>query len=97
MMDVTLQFFDGCPNWQVADERLRALADELHYRISYRKITSVDEAQEVHFIGSPTILVNGRDPFARGDELPGIACRVYDTPAGPAGTPTIEQLRHALI
>jgi hypothetical protein len=95
-MDVTLQFFDGCPHWQVADERLRALAGELHVRISYRKITSVDEAQALHFIGSPTILVNGRDPFARGDELPGFACRVYDTPAGPAGAPTTDQLREAL-
>ncbi|MGH8828792.1 MAG: thioredoxin family protein [Jiangellaceae bacterium] len=96
-MDVTLQYFDGCPNWQVADEHLRALADEYRYRISYRRITSIDEAQELNFIGSPTILVNGRDPFARGDELTGFACRVYDTPAGPAGSPTIEQLRRALI
>jgi hypothetical protein len=24
-MEITLQYFDDCPNWQVADERLRAV------------------------------------------------------------------------
>jgi len=25
-MDITLLYFDGCPNWQVADQRLAAIA-----------------------------------------------------------------------
>ncbi|HMG29247.1 MAG TPA: hypothetical protein VK585_03900, partial [Jiangellaceae bacterium] len=96
VMDVTLQYFDDCPNWQTANERLRALADELDIRITYHRVSSVEEAEELAFRGSPTILIDGRDPFARGDEPSGLACRVYPTPDGPAGSPTTEQLRALL-
>lgn len=27
-MDITLQYFAGCPNWKIADERLAVLAEE---------------------------------------------------------------------
>jgi len=37
-------------------------------------------------------VVDGRDPFAKGGEQSGLACRLYSTPQGPAGSPTIEQL-----
>jgi hypothetical protein len=95
-MHVTLLYFDSCPHWQTADERLRRLADELGFRITYRQVTSVDDAQALSFPGSPTILVDGRDPFARGDEPVALACRIYETPEGRAGMPTVEQLRAAL-
>lgn len=95
-MDVTLQYFDGRPNWQIADERLRELADERDLRIGYQKVESPEEAEALGFLGSPTILVNGRDPFAATGEPVGLACRVYETPEGLAGSPTIDQLRAAL-
>jgi hypothetical protein len=47
------------------------------------------------FHGSPTIIVDGHDPFPTAGQ-PGLACRIYQTPAGPAGAPTVEQLRSAL-
>lgn len=54
------------------------------------------EAEELGFIGSPTVLVDGRDPFARGGEPVAMACRVFRTPDGLAGSPTVEQLVEAL-
>lgn len=27
-IDITLQYFDGCPNWKLADERLAVLTEE---------------------------------------------------------------------
>ncbi|MGH8775740.1 MAG: hypothetical protein ACRDWI_11380 [Jiangellaceae bacterium] len=48
------------------------------------------------FHGSPSVLVDGRDPSSHGDQPVGLACRVYQTPEGPAGAPTIDQLRAAL-
>ena len=33
-MDVTLLYFDGCPNWRIAEERLSALADELDLTVT---------------------------------------------------------------
>jgi hypothetical protein len=59
-------------------------------------VTTPDEAEAVGFRGSPTILVDGHDPFDRGDEPVGLSCRVYQTPDEPAGAPTIAQLRAVL-
>lgn len=95
-MDVTLLYFEGCPNWKVADERLSALAAELDVAIVRRLVETSEEADAVGFRGSPTILVDGHDPFATGDEPTGLTCRIYQTPQGPEGSPTMEQLRAAL-
>lgn len=96
MTEVTLRYFDGCPNWEVADRRLRSLADELGFTLDYEKVESPEDAERLGFAGSPTVLVDGADPFATGDEPTGLACRVYATPEGPQGSPTFKQLRDAL-
>jgi glutaredoxin len=93
---IELLYFDGCPNCTVADERLRALADDLGITVAHHKVETPEEAEEMGFRGSPTILVDGRDPFARGDEPVGLSCRIYQTPDGLAGSPTTEQLQTAL-
>ncbi|MEV5943861.1 hypothetical protein [Streptomyces sp. NPDC051994] len=54
------------------------------------------EAERLGFTGSPTILVNGRDPFAESGRTPRLTCRGYGTPDGWAGVPTVDQLRQAL-
>lgn len=96
MTEVTLRYFDGCPNWEVADRRLRRLEDELGFSLGYEKVETPEEAERLGFAGSPTVLVDGIDPFATGDEPTGLACRVYVTPDGPQGSPTLEQLRSVL-
>ena len=95
-MRVTLQFFDDCPSWRTTDQRLRLLADELGFDLDHRRVETPEDAEALAFRGSPTVLVDGRDPFARGDEPVGLSCRLYPTPDGPAGSPTIEQLRKVL-
>jgi hypothetical protein len=95
-MKVELLYFDGCPHWKTAEERLREVAAEQGFEVTRRPIGTPDEAREAGFRGSPTILVDGEDPFAAGDEPVGLSCRVYRTPAGVDGAPTIEQLRAAL-
>lgn len=95
-MTVTVLYFDGCPNWRTADARLAALAEELGFRVVHRRVETPEEAERVGLRGSPTILVDGRDPFVSGEEPAGLVCRVYATPAGLAGAPTTEQLRAAL-
>lgn len=96
LMDVTVLYFVGCPHWEVVDERLAALADELGLAVSHREVTSPEEAERLGFRGSPSIVVDGRDVFAEGDEPVGLSCRIYQTPQGQAGAPTMEQLRAAL-
>ena len=96
-MDIALLYFDDCPNWKIADERLAAIAAERSdLRVSRHLVDTLEEAERVGFHGSPSILVDGVDVFAGPEAGVGLSCRVYRTPDGPAGAPTIEQLRAAL-
>lgn len=96
-MDIALLYFDDCPNWKIADERLAVIAAERpDLTVSRHLVDTLEEAERVGFHGSPSILVDGVDVFAEPDHGVGLSCRVYRTPDGPAGAPTIEQLRAAL-
>ena len=96
-MDITLLYFEDCPNWKIAEGHLRVLAQEApDLRISHHLVDTPDEAERVGFRGSPSILLEGVDVFADPDGAVGLSCRVYQTPAGPAGSPTLDQLREAL-
>ncbi len=93
-MDIALLYFDGCPYWKVADERLVAIAAERpDITVTHHLVESVEEAERLGFHGSPSILVDGIDVFAAADVGIGLSCRVYQTPDGPAGAPTVEQLQ----
>jgi hypothetical protein len=88
---VTLQYFEGCPNWRVADDRLRealARAARDDVRVEHRVIGTPEEAAAAGFRGSPTILLDEQDPFADPDASVGLSCRIYRTEAGLAGSPT---------
>ncbi len=45
--------------------------------------------------GSPTVLVDGRDPVA-GEASASVSCRLHATEAGVDGDPTVAQLVVAL-
>jgi hypothetical protein len=97
-MDVTLLYFEDCPNWLVANERLETLlAEHPGMSITRHVVDTPEEAERTRFRGSPSILINGIDPFAEPDDPFGLSCRVYQTPAGPAGSPSLDQLRDAVI
>ena len=98
-MRVELLYFDGCPNWEVAEGRLTDALGDLgrgHVMIQRRRLETLEEAEELHFFGSPTIRIDGHDPFAQGSEQVGWSCRLYRTPAGLSGAPTTAQLLQVL-
>ena len=98
-MKVELLYFDGCPHWTMADARLAQALKTLgrhDVTVEQRQVETTTQAQEFGFTGSPTIRVDGRDPFATGHQHAGMACRVYSTPEGLLGSPTVEQLMEAL-
>ncbi len=98
-MKIELLWFDECPSYQEARTRLEQVLCE-------EGIDAVIEMIQVHdhtdavarkFLGSPTIRLNGIDPFAEpGQDNFAMQCRVYRTPAGLKGTPTKEMLRAAV-
>jgi hypothetical protein len=93
-MDVELVYFDGCPHWETAAGRLRQVAGEVGVPVRHRRVREDDDL--AGFGGSPTILIDGHDPFPRTGPVDGLSCRLYTTPEGPAGSPTLAQLRAAL-
>lgn len=96
MMEITLHYFEECPNWRITDEHLSTLiAEGLHATVIHQLIDAYASASEHRFRGSPTVLIDGEDPFADSDASIGLTCRVYDTEVGPAGSPTLQQLRAA--
>lgn len=96
--EVALQYFEGCPNWQTTADHLARLADEgLDVSIDHEIIDSHETAVARGFRGSPTVLVDGVDPFENESTPVGLACRVYRTPNGIEGSPTLTQLRQALL
>ena len=99
-MDVSLVHIDDCPSWQVAEARLveaLRLVGREDQAIVRVLITTDEQAQALSFRGSPTILVDGEDPFA-GDNLGpfGLTCRVYPSDAGLVGSPSVGQIAAAI-
>lgn len=95
-MHIELLYFDDCPHWATAAERLDGVLANRNLTAERVLVETDEQARELGFRGSPTILIDGRDPFAHGDEPTGLSCRVYPTPTGFAGSPTVEQLEAAV-
>ncbi len=97
---VELLYFGGCPNWIVAHERVMEalrLTDHADATVQLTDIATAGEDKVEQFRGSPTILINGSDPFPACTTAPdGLSCRVYATPGGPSGSPMLEELVSAL-
>jgi glutaredoxin len=97
---VTVLYFEDCPNWKMARRQLQdalvtaELADCVE--VSYQRVETPEEAERVGFRGSPTILVDGRDPWAALDAPIGLSCRIYRTELGADGSPSVAQLVEAL-
>lgn len=97
-MSIVLQYFDSCPNWRITDQRIREViaAHNLDMDYNLQLIESPEAAEKYDFHGSPSILVDGIDPFATADTSVAFACRIYRTESGHAEAPTVEQIAGAL-
>lgn len=94
---ITLRYFDGCPNWMVAKARIEDAMKQvgLTEELTLEQVETAREADGLGFHGSPTVLINGRDPFdATGPT--GLSCRVYRADAGVEGAPSVAQLAASL-
>jgi hypothetical protein len=96
-VEVTLQYFHGCPNREKTSRDLSTLvAEGLKATVAYEPIDNHEAAVERGFRGSPTVLLDGVDPFADRSILVGLTCRLYRTESGLAGSPTLDQLRESI-
>lgn len=98
-MKIELLYFEGCPSTDVAERVLREALnlEALDTEITLVRVETDEEASRLRFPGSPTIRLNGEDPFPVPEqERWALSCRTYVTPDGLRGAPTVEMLRPAL-
>src|SRR5690349_19510216 len=98
-MKFALLYNDDCANWVEAGRRVEVAlaavgrsAAELEYLMVRRR----GDAVALGFGGSPTITVDGLDLFPLASRPSESACRVYATPHGLAGLPTVAQVTEAI-
>jgi hypothetical protein len=79
-MRIELLFWAGCPSNPKALADLRAQMTELGLdpdAVQIREVASEDRAAEEHFVGSPTIRVDGVDVVDPGTQPAALNCRIY--------------------
>ncbi|WP_026059443.1 DF family (seleno)protein [Microbacterium yannicii] len=97
-MSIQILHIEACPNWIDAGNRVREALRFLgsDAEVTFQLVRSTEDAAELRFAGSPTILLDGEDLFPGGEPTYELACRIYATPSGLAGLPTTEQLVAAI-
>lgn len=103
MSAITVRYLynEDCPSYEEGLEVLRAAALEVGGEMVFEEqlITEDAEAEALGFYGSPTYLIEGRDPFAPPPGVPATAraCRAYTTSDGSISpVPDVDQLVAAL-
>lgn len=88
----------ACPNLGPAIARLREAVADTGVAATVRvvEIATAAAAVRAGMRGSPTILIDGEDPFPVGSDEPSLSCRLYESAGGLDGSPSVAQLREAL-
>jgi hypothetical protein len=95
MQKIEILHIAECPSWRDAAARVRSVLSALEastVAIETRLLSTPDEAAQVAFAGSPTILIDGVDAFPSEGATTDLACRIYFTGNRFAGLPTEAQL-----
>lgn len=98
-MDVEVLVVADCPNEGGAVALVRRALDDVGLKrvpIRTRVVADEQDAEELGFVGSPTIRINGTDPFASQGAATGHACRVYVDRGVRSGLPDLSTLRQVL-
>ena len=98
-MQVSFLYYEDCPSYDLALERLREVMDEesIPGEVEVIKVETEEQARELRFVGSPTIRVDGQDIDPPGDSRYGLTCRAYrleDDRISPL--PSKDMIRRAL-
>ena len=94
LIEIRFLYFEGCPSWKTGLANLKSALNSLSfpYNLQKIKIESNQSAQENRFLGSPSFVINGQDLWHEERSEYYLGCRVYQTPQGLKGYPTVEML-----
>lgn len=87
-----------CPSLEDARARLGAAMREAGVTATVReiKVVTSEAAAAAGMHGSPTILIDGSDPFVSGPPDASLSCRLYRSADGVDGAPSVVELIEVL-
>ncbi|MFD5514144.1 alkylmercury lyase family protein [Streptomyces sp. NPDC127051] len=96
-MRITVLTVPECPNAPLAVERVTAALAGRAAKVELVEVHGQEQAAAHGMTGSPTILLDGLDPFAPAGAVPSVSCRLYrDADGTVSGAPSVAALREAL-
>jgi hypothetical protein len=98
VVHLTVLAVPDCPNVKLLEQRLMQVLEGRHdVTVSRHVVGNQDKAARRGMHGSPTVLVDGIDPFAEPGQPASVSCRLYRQAHGQAdGAPSARQLRRAI-
>lgn len=100
MARITFLYFEDCPSHEIALSRLQEVLQEegIEAEIEIVKVESDVQARRLHFIGSPSIRIDGEDILPHTDEnIVGLSCRAFVLEDGRISPlPSYEMIREGL-
>ena len=93
-VDIDVLFVPDCPNLDLVRRRLFEALDRSGVDAAVREteVSSDEAAHTAGMHGSPTLLINGQDPFAEPDQPTSLSCRLYRSGGLVEGAPTVREL-----
>lgn len=78
-MKILFLYSEDCPSHEQALQRLRKVMNEegMRNEIEILRVETSEEAEKLKFIGSPTILIDGRDIDPPTNPYYALTCRAY--------------------
>ena len=92
---IEFQYFEDCPNHAILSNNLLQAIRGFEEKIEMKKIIVEDEetAQQIHFRGSPTVLINGNDiEDAPAPHHASLSCRFYRN-----GVPSSDMIHKIIV
>jgi hypothetical protein len=99
-MTIEILYFADCPNYLPVVENVQHALQEEGASAEIKHVQLVDRAEATvsHFLGSPTVRINGVDvePSAPSEGVSGLCCRTYRGGDRPEGAPSVALIRNAI-
>lgn len=98
-MRITVLMVPDCPNAPVVRERLARALGGRSAQVALVEVDGEEQAARLGMTGSPTVLIDGADPFAVPDAAAAasVSCRLYRHLDGTTdGAPSVADLQRAL-
>ncbi len=97
-MKIQLLYFEDCPSWRNGLENLNTALqmEQLDHSVELIMVIDDSDAARLKFLGSPSFRIDNQDLWPEERDTYSLSCRVYITPEGMKGWPSMEMLRERL-